>query len=101
MPTSGIPAAPSSLTATAASPSQINLTWTNNASNQTGFTIERATNSSFTQNVATFTAAATATSYSDTGLTASTTYYYEVCATNATAPRPSALGQRHHHRHLG
>ena len=33
--------------------------------------------------MATFTAAASATSYSDTGLTASTTYYYEVCATNA------------------
>ena len=32
------PAAPSGLTATATSPSQVNLSWTNNASNQTGFT---------------------------------------------------------------
>ena len=37
------PAAPSALSATVVSPTQINLTWTNNASNQTGFTIQRAT----------------------------------------------------------
>ena len=40
-----IPAAPSGLTATAASSSQINLSWTNNANNQTGFKIDQATNS--------------------------------------------------------
>src|SRR5882724_1773994 len=38
------PAAPSNLTATAVSSSQINLAWTDNASNETGFKIERCQN---------------------------------------------------------
>jgi hypothetical protein len=77
------PAAPSGLTATAASASQINLAWTNNANNQTGFQIDQATNSGFTQNLTTATVAANATSYSATGLSASTTYYYRVRAINS------------------
>ena len=89
-----IPAAPSGLTATAASQTQVNLTWTNNATNQTGFTLERATNSSFTANTATFTAAASATSYSDTGLPTNTTYYYQVCATNANGSSTYSAGER-------
>jgi len=39
------PTAPSSLTATAASTSQINLAWADNSSNETGFKIERKTGS--------------------------------------------------------
>ena len=42
-----VPAAPSGLTATAASSSQINLSWTNNATNQSGFQIDQATSSDF------------------------------------------------------
>ena len=41
-----IPNAPSSLTATAASSSQINLAWTDNSTNETGFKVERATSAS-------------------------------------------------------
>ena len=37
------PTAPSALTATAASASQINLAWTDNSSDETGFKIERST----------------------------------------------------------
>ena len=79
----GLPAAPSGLTATAASSSQINLSWTNNATNQTGFEIYQATNSNFTQNLTTVTVGANATTYAATGLSAGTTYYYQVQAINA------------------
>jgi hypothetical protein len=37
-----IPAAPTNLTATAASSSQINLSWTDNSNNETGFKVERS-----------------------------------------------------------
>ena len=78
-----LPAAPSGLTATAASSSEIDLSWTNNAANQTGFTIDQATNSDFTQGLTTVTVAANVTTYSETGLSSNTTYYYRVRATNA------------------
>jgi autotransporter-associated beta strand protein len=85
------PAAPSGLAAKAASPSQINLSWTNNASNQTGFQVWRALNSSFTQNLTLVaTTAANVTNYSDTGLSWSTTYYYYVCATNIGGDSPDS-----------
>ncbi len=78
--------APSNLAATAASSSQISLTWT--AATETGGTIsgylvERCQGtgcSTFTQ-----IATATGTSYNDTGLTASTTYSYRVRATDAAS----------------
>ncbi len=74
------PAAPSGLAATAASKSQINLSWTDNAANETGFKIERsADNVTFTQ---IGTTGANATSYADTGRAANTLYYYRVRAYN-------------------
>ncbi len=80
----GIPAAPSSLTATAASSSQINLIWTDNSNNETGFAIDQATNSSFTAGLTTYNVGANVTSYSASGLAASTTYYYRVRAVNSS-----------------
>ena len=80
--TGSVPAAPSGLAASASSSSQINLTWTDNSNNESGFNIERSTDGSNFSPLAT--AAANATSYSNTGLTASTTYRYRVFATNAT-----------------
>jgi regulation of enolase protein 1 (concanavalin A-like superfamily) len=77
------PAAPSNLAAAAASSSQINLTWTDNSSDETGFELDRATNSAFTAGLTTINLAAGATSHSDTGLAASTTYYYRARATNS------------------
>ena len=41
-------AAPTSLTATPISSSQINLAWTDNANNETGYTLERSADSGFT-----------------------------------------------------
>ena len=74
-----LPAAPSSLAATAVSTSQINLSWTNNATNQTGFKIDRSTDGVNFTTIAT----TTGTSYSDAGLAGATTYTYRVRATNA------------------
>ena len=81
-----VPAAPSTLAATRPSTStrQINLTWTDNSGNESGFKIERATNSTFTTNlVQVATTAANVISYSNSGLAANTRYYYRVRATNA------------------
>lgn len=71
-------AAPTNLVATPASSSQIDLTWTDNAKNDGGYSVEHSLNGT-TWTVA-GTTAANATSYSDTGLTASTLYYYRVRA---------------------
>jgi len=72
------PNAPSNLVATAVSTSQINLTWQDNSSDETGFKIERRTASGSYSQIATV--GAGVTSYSNTGLSAGTTYYYRVKA---------------------
>ena len=74
------PATPSNLAATAVSASQINLSWNDNANNETGFKLERWTGSAWAQ-IAQL--GANVTSYSNTGLTASTTYSYRVSAFNS------------------
>ncbi len=80
--TSPTPSAPSGLTATTVSSSQINLSWTDNSSNEDGFKIERKTGSTGTwAQIATV--GAGVTGYQNTGLSASTTYYYRVRAYNA------------------
>ncbi len=82
-----LPAAPSNLVATAVSSTRINLTWTDNANNETGFTIQRATTPNFNGGTVTITLnGANLTSYSNTGRTPSTTYYYRVRAFNAAGP---------------
>ena len=75
------PNAPSDLIATPISSSQINLSWQDNSSDEAGFKIERKTGSGSYSQIATV--GAGVTSYSNTGLTASTTYYYRVRAYNA------------------
>ena len=75
----GVPDAPSGLSASAASASSINLSWTA-APTATSYTIYRSsTNSGFTSSIAT---GVSGTNYSDTGLSASTQYYYEVAGVN-------------------
>jgi hypothetical protein len=76
-----IPAAPGGLTATAASSSAINLAWTDNANNETGVDIERSTDNA---NWAAVTmVGSNIQAYGNTGLAASTRYYYRVRAKNS------------------
>jgi hypothetical protein len=87
---SGAPATPSGLSA-AASAGQVNLTWVSNSVNQTGFKVERANDSAFSQNLTLLaTTAANVTSYTDTTPSAGTTYYYRVRATNANGDSPNS-----------
>jgi len=80
------PTAPTNLAATASSSSQIDLSWTNTATNQTGVKVERSIDNVTFAQIAVVGAAAV--SYSDGGLSASTTYYYRVRATNASGDSP-------------
>src|SRR5262249_54309225 len=77
---SAVPSAPSNLTATAKSSTQIDLSWgaSSDAAGVTGYRVERCQGDS----CSTFTqiAAPTTTSYSDTGLTPTTSYSYRVRA---------------------
>ena len=84
------PVAPSHLTGTIISQTQINLTWTDNSIDETGFLLERATNISFTQNVTSFTPAANDISFSDTSVSAGTTYFYRLSAFNTLGSSPYA-----------
>ncbi|MBK6407783.1 MAG: fibronectin type III domain-containing protein [Holophagales bacterium] len=85
------PAAPSGLSASAASSSQINLVWMDNATNETGYKVERKTGTAGTWGQI-GTAGASATSYPDTTCSPSTTYHYRVRATNSAGD--SALRTR-------
>jgi titin len=75
-----IPAAPSTLTATAVSSTQINLNWTDNSNNEVNFLVERSPNGTTFTQIASL--PANTTTYQNTGLAASTTYYYRVRANN-------------------
>ncbi len=79
--TTVVPVAPSSLTGTITSSTEINLTWTDNSNNETGFKIERKIGSGAYAVVGTV--AANITTFNDTGLAPSTAYTYKVCATNS------------------
>jgi titin len=76
------PFAPTSLGASATSSSSIDLSWTDNSTDETNFVVERsATSGSAFRTIAIL--GVNTTSYADmTGLSASTTYYYRVYATN-------------------
>src|SRR6266849_9595813 len=67
-----VPTAPTNLTATAVSTTQINLSWTDTSSNETSFKIERKTNTSAFAQIATV--GTNVSSFSDIALTSATTY---------------------------
>jgi hypothetical protein len=79
--TTFIPVAPSNLKATAASTTQINLTWKDNSINEVGFKIERDDGTGWKQIAVT---PANVTRYSNTGLIPGKSYFYRVRAYNST-----------------
>jgi hypothetical protein len=85
------PAAPT-ISSMASTRSTITVRWSDNSNNEDGFKIYRGLSSSSLSLVATV--AANTTSYTDTGLTRRTTYYYKVCAYNAYGENCSAIVSR-------
>ena len=76
-----VPLAPSNLTGSVISTSQINLSWTDNATNEDGYKIERKTG---TGNYAVVgSTASNMTTFNDLGLTPNTSYTYRVYAYNS------------------
>ncbi len=76
----GLPVAPNNLSATASSETQVNLAWTDNATDEAGFYIERSSDgANFTQIGS---VGANATGYSDIGVQAANSYDYRVRAFN-------------------
>jgi len=95
---------PTSLTVAGVSNTKIDLLWTDNSSNESGFKIERKTdeNGEFTELAS---VSGNTTAYSDSNITHSTTYYYRVRAfggslgrfehsneVSATTPTPVSAG---------
>lgn len=76
------PDAPSDLVATAASPSQIDLEWTDNSSDEASFTLQRSLDG-LTGWAEVATPAANATTHSDSGLASNTSYSYRIAAVSA------------------
>ncbi|HSK52382.1 MAG TPA: multicopper oxidase domain-containing protein [Clostridia bacterium] len=60
----------------------VNLAWTDNSTNETGFTIQRSTNATFTSGLLTQTVAADTTAFSWTGLGRNTNYWFRIRAAN-------------------
>jgi predicted phosphodiesterase len=81
-PPPAAPAAPGSLTASAAGSSQINLGWTDNANNEDGVQIERCVGTGCTDFAQIAQVGTGVTTYNNTELAASTTYRYRVRAFN-------------------
>jgi len=75
------PSPPSNLNAVALPPGQVNLTWSDNSSNETGFRIERKAGSGVFSEIAVV--GANTTNYSNTGISASVNYTYRVAAYNS------------------
>src|SRR5207247_2036113 len=74
------PAAPSRATATAVSSTSITVTWADQSTNEDTYRIERAMGAGAFSQVGTV--APNITTYTDTGLTAGTSYSYRVRASN-------------------
>lgn len=81
------PAAPSNLTGSAVRSGRkatVTLNWVDNATTETGFTIERATNPTFTVGLTTINVAANAVTNTQSNLYRGVTYYFRIKSKNLT-----------------
>jgi FtsP/CotA-like multicopper oxidase with cupredoxin domain len=78
------PSAPTGLGASAVSTSQIDLAWTDTSGDETAFSIDRSDDGVNYTSIAS--PGANVTTYSNTGLAADQTYYYQVAAVNGAGP---------------
>lgn len=76
-----VPSAPGGGSASSSSSTQVNLNWTDNSNNETGFRIERKTTAGGTY-AQIATVGANTTSWQDTTVSGGTTYYYRIRANN-------------------
>jgi len=83
-----VPAAPSNLAATPAGPNRIDLTWDDNATDETGYRVERSPDGAGSWVDVSGTLPADADAYSDTGLVCETEYFYRAVAFNAAGDSP-------------
>lgn len=79
----GVPAAPTNLRAVGVSSSQINTTWSDNATSETSYLIERCTGVRCTTFVQIASVGPNVTSFSNTGLSPRTSYSYRVRAASS------------------
>ena len=81
-----LPVAPSNLTAingpNSGNSRSVILSWTDNSGNETGFTIQRASNATFTSGLNSATVGADVTTLTQTGLSRNTGYWYRIRANN-------------------
>jgi hypothetical protein len=88
VPVPAMPAAPGNFTAAngpnAGTTRSVILGWLDNSNNETGFTIQRATNAAFTAGLNTVTVAAGTTTLTQTGLVRNRNYYFRIRANNGT-----------------
>lgn len=75
------PNSPSALAVVSTGPDQLGLSWTDNSSNELGFTVERSSMGSPFTSIAGL--GADSTTFTDVGLKPATTYDYRVVATNS------------------
>jgi uncharacterized protein (TIGR02145 family) len=82
-----VPIPPVDLTGTIVSSTQVDLTWTDKSTNESGFKIQRKTGTQTFADIGT--TGKDVTNYSDQGLTAGTTYTYRVYSYNNTGNSPT------------
>jgi uncharacterized protein (TIGR02145 family) len=85
--TTVVPISPTNLSGTVISTTQINLSWTDNSTNETGFKIERKTGTGTYAVVGTVNA--DVLTYTNLGLTPNTAYTYRVYSYNAAGNSPT------------
>ena len=84
------PPAPTNLAASSSARARIDLTWTNTATNATSITVERCSGSTCTAFVAVAQLAATAESWTDSGVSSRSTYRYRMFASNDAGRSPDS-----------